>query len=62
MKHADRPLNLQLNLPLLNIPAAELPEHKQRELVLALVDLLVNVATQKNTQLANGGSDESETH
>ena len=62
MKQADRPPNLQLNLPLIEVPSAELPEHKQRELVLALVDLLVNEATQKNTQLVRGGSDESETH
>jgi len=34
----------QLNLPLLDVPAGFLPDDKQGELVLALVELLVDAA------------------
>jgi len=34
----------QLNLPLLNAPSSVLPDDKQAELVLALVELLVSAA------------------
>lgn len=51
---------VQLNLPLLNVPACVVPDDKQAELVLALVDLLTSAA---HVACANGGGDdEPETH
>ena len=38
------PTNLQFKLPLPDAPAAALPSDKQRELALALVELLLNAA------------------
>jgi len=52
--------NLQLNLPLLDVPVAVLPSNKQRELVLALVELLISAANEKTGHPASGGSDESQ--
>jgi hypothetical protein len=54
------PTNIQFNLPLLDVPAAELPANKQRELALALVELLLN-ATRENAGLpAQGDGNEPE--
>jgi len=48
--------NVQLNLPLLNAPASVLPDDKQAELVLALVELLVNAA--RGQRPSEGSDDE----
>lgn len=50
---------VQLNLPLLNVPASVVPEDKQAELVVALVELLTDAA---HACVSAGGDDESETH
>ncbi len=48
MRRPRRPRpSAQLNLPLLNAPASVLPDDKQAELVLALVELLVHAATEQ---------------
>ena len=46
MKRPATPTNMQFNLPLLDVPAAALPTNKQRELELALVELLLNAARE----------------
>ena len=62
MKQPTEPSHLQLNLPLLNASAAVIADGKQRELTLALVELLIS-ATGEGVQLeANGDDYESETH
>jgi hypothetical protein len=50
---------VQLNLPLLSLPASVVPEDKQAELVVALVELLTDAA---HVCANAGGDDESETH
>jgi hypothetical protein len=47
--------NAQLNLPLAHAPASVLPDDKQTELVLALVELLVSAAMESPS---DGGDDE----
>jgi hypothetical protein len=54
-------VNLQLNLPLPDVPAAALPDDKQRELVLALVEMLVGAARESASSSVSGGNNESET-
>jgi hypothetical protein len=50
----------QLNLPLLTLPASQVPEDKQTALVLALVDLLVQAARHALTDRTDGGDHERE--
>ena len=57
-RHA-KPLDLQLNLQLVDAPKAVIPGSKQRELSLALVELLVGAAQASNLQ-EEGGGDELE--
>lgn len=52
----------QLNLPLLNLPSVQLPPSDQRELALALVDLLVRAAAGDKGAMSKGGKNESQTH
>jgi hypothetical protein len=47
----------QLNLPLLQRPTGLVPDDKQAELILALVELLIGAAQSGRR---NGGDDESE--
>ena len=58
-RHA-KPLDLQLNLQLVDAPKTVIPDSKQRELALALVELLVGAAQASNQQEIGGG-DELET-
>ena len=52
-------LNPQMNLPLLNAPATAVPDHKQKEITLTLIELLINAAREnKIAPRANGGEDE----
>ena len=55
-------LSLQLNLSLLNATACVMPDDKQKELTLALVELLSSAAIEGVQPQASGGDDESETH
>jgi hypothetical protein len=61
VKQSAKAANLQLNLPLPNAPAAVLPNDKQRELILAVAEMLVNAAREVANHLVNGGNDEPET-
>jgi len=59
MKRSAKHLKPQMNLPLLNAPAATVPNHKQKELTLTLMELLINAASENNlAPLANGEKDE----
>ena len=59
MKRSAKHLKPQMNLPLLNAPAATVPNHKQKELTLTLMELLINAAIENNlAPLANGEKDE----
>ena len=53
-----KPLNSQLNLLLVDTPKTVVSDDKQKELALALAELLISAAQEGNLQLANGGGDE----
>lgn len=59
MKSHPKFVRPQLNLALLDRTPAELPQDLQKELALALVELLVNAAAPGAPA---GGPNESETH
>lgn len=61
MKEPERPPHLQLNLFLRNTRATAIPDGKQRQLTLALVELLLGAAGEGAQAQAKGGDDESET-
>ena len=61
MKPPQPSPHLQLNLSLLNASATAIPDGKQRELTLALVELLLGAAGEEAQAQVNGGDDESET-
>jgi hypothetical protein len=50
-----------LNLLLVDAPKTVIPDAKQRELALALVELLIGAAQASNPESAGGGGDELET-
>jgi len=54
--------SLQLNRSLLTATASVIPDGKQKELILALVELLTSAASEVVPPQANGGDDESETY
>jgi hypothetical protein len=63
MKRLDERLDRQMNLSLLSMPAATVPNDKQRELAQALMELLISALRENVAQQeSNGGEDESETH
>jgi hypothetical protein len=62
MKQQANQLGWQLNLPLFNPTPLELPLDKQRELALALAEMLLDVASEIVTSRPTGGEDESENH
>ena len=53
------PATIQLNLPLLQGPTRVVPDDKQADLTLALMELLIGAA---HVDLEDGGDDESEAH
>ncbi len=61
MKQTRKPSDPQLNLSLLSTSTA-VPDSKQKELALALVELLISAAGAAVDPQHNGGQDESETH
>jgi hypothetical protein len=61
MKQPPKSEKLQLNLPLLSVPATVIPDH-QKDLTLALVELLLSAADEDIEPQGNGGGDESEAH
>lgn len=64
MKRPAKQLKRQMNLPLLYTPASAVPSHKQKELALTLMEMLINAAHENNiVRQAKGGGDEpSEAH
>jgi hypothetical protein len=52
----------QLNLSLLSATVCVIPDEKQKELMLALVELLSGAADERVQPQANGRDNESETH
>jgi hypothetical protein len=59
MKRSAKQLQPQMNLPLLNMPATTVPNHKQKELALTLMEFLINAASENNlAPRANGERDE----
>jgi hypothetical protein len=59
MKRSAKQLKPQMNLPLLNMPATTVPNHKQKELELTLMEFLINAAIEnKDVARANGERDE----
>ena len=60
MKRPAMPTTMQFNLPLLDVPAAELPANKQSELDLALVELLLSAARESVGLPTQGDGNEPE--
>ncbi len=60
MKQPTKSPSRQFNLPLLDLPALAVPQDKQRELALALVELLIDAARPHAQFQVNGGGDEPE--
>ena len=59
MKRSAKQLKPQMNLPLLNMPATTVPNYKQKELELTLMEFLINAATEnKDVARATGERDE----
>ncbi|MDQ2842032.1 MAG: hypothetical protein M3Y72_13520 [Acidobacteriota bacterium] len=54
MKPNEQPLVMQMNLQFCKSEAMRLPPDKQRELALALADLLLNAAIGEPTQADEG--------
>jgi hypothetical protein len=53
-------LHSQLNLLLSNAPKTVIPDENQRELVIALMELLIEAAQERDADVTNGGGDEHE--
>ena len=62
MKRSAKPLYPQMNLPIVNVPPTAIPEDEQKELTIALMELLINAAVGKIEQQGNGEEDEFETN
>jgi len=63
MKRSAKSLYPQMNLPILNVPATTIPDAQQNEVTIALMELLISAAEQKeNEQAGNGGEDESKAY
>jgi hypothetical protein len=62
MKQPTKLPSRQFNLPLLDLPALAVPQEKQRELALALVELLIDAARPQAEFQVNGGGDEPQTN
>ena len=62
MKQLPEPTSIQFHLPLLQLQSAQLPPQKQKELVQALAELLLQAAGVKVPALSEGDEHESETN
>ena len=63
MKRSDKPLDLQMNLSLLSMPATTVPDDRRRELAQALMELLISAVREEDVEQQNNGrEDESEAH
>lgn len=55
MKRSAKPSEPQMNLPLLDVPANAIPGHKQKELALTLMEILISaVRTNQPTSHTHG--------
>jgi hypothetical protein len=59
MKRSATPLKEQLNLPLLGAPVTIVSRDEQKELTVALVELLIQAAQRDLKTHPNGGKNES---
>lgn len=59
MKRYAKRVGPQMNLVLLNPPATMIPDGKQEELTLALIELLINAAEENAKLESKGERDES---
>jgi len=57
MKQQPQPLSLQFTLPLLKLESAQLAPERQRELVQALVELLLKAARKRVPPIKGGGNE-----
>lgn len=64
MKRPAKPLFAQMNLALGSVLTAANLDDQQKELIVALMELLVSAAEaeERNEQPRNGGEDEPEAH
>jgi hypothetical protein len=62
MKRSYKPLDLQMNLSLMGIPATTVPDDRRRELSQALMELLISALREDVEEQNNGGEDESQAH
>ena len=64
MKRLSQPLFPQMNLALGNVLATRNLDDQQKDLIVALMELLVRAAQaeERNEQSGKGGEDESEAH
>lgn len=65
MKRSAKPLFPQMNLALGNVSTTGNLDDEQKDLIVALMELLVSAAAEaeeENEQPGNGGEDESEAH
>jgi hypothetical protein len=60
MKRPAIPPDMQLTLPLPDAPAAAIPSNKQRELALALVELLLSAVRVSESHSRRGAGNEPE--
>ena len=61
MKRPAKPIDLsQLHLPLLTASKVAISHDKQRELAVALVELLISASQESNERKTSGGEDEPE--
>jgi hypothetical protein len=59
MNRPAKQLNPQMNLPLLNALSTAVPDRKQKELALTLMELLINAVRENNiVPRVNGETDE----
>jgi hypothetical protein len=64
MKRTLKPITAQLNLSLMSTPVSAVPQEKQKELKVALIDLLTSAASPagEGPDHTTGGGDELKTN
>ena len=53
MKRSDKPLDLQMNLSLLSMPATTVPDDRRRELAQVLMELLISAVREEDVEQQN---------
>lgn len=62
MKRSEKPLFPQMNLPFSRGSEKENLDDQHKDLIVALMELLVSAAAGKDEKPRSGGEDEPETH